>query len=72
MGRQAGRHCALSLPTGDLKTLQVLMGHKTIAMTAKYAHLAQRHLAKEIQRIDNLFGGNDGTSDENRADRSHG
>ena len=44
---------------GDLKTLQVLMGHKTIAMTAKYAHLAQRHLHQEIKRIDNLFGGND-------------
>jgi site-specific recombinase XerD len=27
----------------DLKTVQGLMGHKTIAMTARYAHLAPSH-----------------------------
>jgi integrase len=43
---------------GDLKTLQELLGHKTIAMTIKYAHLFQPHLQREIKRIDNLFGGN--------------
>jgi integrase/recombinase XerD len=53
---------------GDLKTLQVLMGHKTIAMTTKYAHLAQEHLHQAIKRIDHLFGGND----DNRADRANG
>jgi len=27
----------------DLKTVQELMGHKTVAMTAGYAHLAPTH-----------------------------
>jgi hypothetical protein len=27
----------------DLKTVQELMGHKTIAMTARYAHVAPTH-----------------------------
>ena len=53
---------------GDLKTLQVLLGHKSIVTTAKYAHFVQQHLAKEIKRLDKLFGGND----ENRADRADG
>ncbi len=40
------RHtCASRLAMGgvDLKTVQELMGHKTIAMTARYAHLAPTH-----------------------------
>jgi site-specific recombinase XerD len=41
---------------GDLKTLQYLMGHKSIITTSKYVHFVQGHLAKEIKRIDNLFG----------------
>ena len=53
---------------GDIKTLQVLMGHKSIVTTSKYAHFVQQHLAKEIKRIDNLFGGND-ANDANGQER---
>jgi integrase len=42
---------------GDLQTLKVLMGHKSIITTSKYAHFVQKHLANEIKRLDNLFGG---------------
>jgi integrase len=36
----------------DLKTLQVLMGHKTIAMTARYAHLFPGHLKTALTKLD--------------------
>ncbi len=35
----------------DLKTVQELMGHKTIAMTARYAHLAPGHLKDAVNRL---------------------
>jgi site-specific recombinase XerD len=36
----------------DLKTLQTLMGHKTITMTARYAHLSPEHLKAALNRLD--------------------
>jgi hypothetical protein len=33
----------------DLKTVQELMGHKTIAMTARYAHLAPAHTLHPLE-----------------------
>jgi integrase len=35
----------------NLKTIQVLLGHKTITMTARYAHLAARHLKAAVESI---------------------
>jgi site-specific recombinase XerD len=35
----------------DLKTVQVLMNHKTIAMTARYAHLEPTHLKEAVNKI---------------------
>jgi site-specific recombinase XerD len=35
----------------DLKTVQELMGHKTIAMTARYAHLAPAHKSQALQTL---------------------
>jgi integrase len=35
----------------DLRTVQELMGHKTIAMTMKYAHLSQGHKRDAVQRL---------------------
>jgi site-specific recombinase XerD len=35
----------------DLKTLQDLMGHKTLAMTARYAHLAPAHKLNALERL---------------------
>ncbi len=36
----------------DLRTVQVLMGHKTINMTIRYAHLAPEHLKRAIEVLD--------------------
>ena len=35
----------------DLKTVQELMGHKTIAMTARYAHLAPTHKQQTLETL---------------------
>lgn len=35
----------------DLKTVQELMGHKTIAMTARYAHLSPAHKLSALERL---------------------
>ena len=35
----------------DLKTVQELMGHKTIAMTAQYAHLAPTHKLRALETL---------------------
>jgi site-specific recombinase XerD len=35
----------------DLKTVQDLMGHKTIAMTARYAHLSPSHKLSALERL---------------------
>jgi len=38
----------------DLRTVQVLMGHKTISMTLRYAHLAPEHLKKAVEALDRV------------------
>jgi hypothetical protein len=35
----------------DLKTVQELMGHKTIAMTARFAHLAPTHKLQALETL---------------------
>ena len=35
----------------DLRTVQELMGHKTIQMTVRYAHLAPQHRLAAVQRL---------------------
>jgi integrase len=35
-----------------LRDLQELMGHKTIAMTCRYAHLAPSHQLEAVRRLD--------------------
>lgn len=35
----------------DLKTVQELTGHKTIAMTARYAHLAPTHKLQALETL---------------------
>jgi site-specific recombinase XerD len=36
----------------DIRTVQELMGHKTIAMTVRYAHLAPQHTLAAVERLD--------------------
>jgi integrase len=35
----------------DLRTVQELMGHKTVAMTVRYSHLAPSHQKEAIERL---------------------
>jgi hypothetical protein len=35
----------------DLRTVQQLMGHKTIQMTCRYAHLAPEHQLAAVERL---------------------
>ena len=36
----------------DLRTVQELMGHRNIAMTCRYAHLAPDHQRKAVEALD--------------------
>jgi site-specific recombinase XerD len=36
----------------DLRTVQELLGHKTIAMTVRYAHLAPKHTLAAVEKLD--------------------
>jgi integrase len=59
----------------DINTLKELLGHKTLKMTLLYVQSLPEIKRSSMKIIGELFketGGNDGTSDENRADGSHG
>jgi site-specific recombinase XerD len=36
----------------DIRTVQELLGHKTIAMTVRYSHLAPKHTLVAVERLD--------------------
>jgi site-specific recombinase XerD len=36
----------------DIRTVQELLGHKTIAMTVRYSHLAPKHTLAAVERLD--------------------
>ena len=37
----------------DLRTVQEILGHKTLAMTQRYSHLSADHLSEAVNRISN-------------------
>jgi|TARA_B100001964_G_scaffold37031_1_gene40030 site-specific recombinase XerC len=39
----------------DLTTLKELLGHKSITMTLRYAHLAPSHKQKAVEMLDNAI-----------------
>src|SRR5207237_536572 len=36
----------------DLRTVQELLGHKTLAMTMRYSHLAPSHVAAAVEKLE--------------------
>jgi len=41
----------------DLTTVKELLGHKTVAMTMRYAHLAPSHKVKAVNILDDTLKG---------------
>jgi len=39
----------------DLMTIKNLIGHRTLAMTLRYAHLAPSHKVKTVEILDDSF-----------------
>jgi site-specific recombinase XerD len=35
----------------DIRTVSELLGHKSIVMTMRYAHLSQSHLAAAVEKL---------------------
>lgn len=60
--------CRLVMAGMDLRTVAQLMGHKTIQMTMRYAHLAPDHQQNAAERIVN--GTEAGASSPKRAKRA--
>ena len=42
---------------GDLTTVKGLLGHKTLAMTLRYSHLAPKHKANAVALLDKRLRG---------------
>jgi integrase len=49
----------------DLRTLQELMGHKTVTMTLRYTHLTPAHNLAAVQRLCDTRNGTDPRTDPN-------
>jgi Phage integrase family len=46
----------------DLRTVQELLGHKTIGMTVRYAHLAPKHTLAAVEQLDSSTEGSTDTT----------
>jgi integrase len=45
---------------GDLLTLKEILGHSSMRMVERYAHLASAHKRKQVNNLNNLFQGENG------------
>ncbi len=59
----------LAMAGVDLVTIQQLMGHKTLEMTLRYAHLSPEHRLTAIRRLDPPTGTTTGTKGRDRPAR---
>jgi len=53
----------LLLHGGALKYVQELLGHKSMTMTLRYAHLTQEHKKKAVNLLNNLTGNKNSMSE---------
>jgi integrase len=53
----------LAMAGESLRTIQELMGHRTLTMTARYAHLSPQHTLAAVQRLCNTQKGTDPRTD---------
>jgi hypothetical protein len=62
MPRPAPRLC-FDLPPSDrdIAALQAILGHKTVSMTMRYAHMITSHLHSAMARFDAKVGTKTGT-----------
>ncbi len=54
----------------DLRTVQELLGHKTIDMTVRYSHLAPTHVQEAVERL--TAKPTDTTTDSRRSEATAG
>jgi site-specific recombinase XerC len=52
----------------DLASVSRLMGHASLAMTMRYAHLSQRHEADVVAKLDAKLANNRNTSENEEAE----
>jgi integrase len=52
----------LTMKGGTLKDVQELLGHSTMTMTLRYAHLTQEHKKKAVNLLNGLTASNKGSS----------
>ena len=58
----------LLMAGSDLATVSRLMGHASLAMTMRYAHLSQRHEADAVAKLDVKLAENRNTSENEEAE----
>jgi hypothetical protein len=51
----------------DIRTVQELLGHKTISMTVRYSHLAPQHQLSAVERLDRFSVEPSDTTTDTRA-----